>query len=106
MEAARSGELKVEDRCQRKQSEGKGPNALGAQDLAGEEDVDGKARAFVAAKHERADERRNQEIDKPVQRALAAEVEPVPTEPDGHQMDDRTDQQRDREKPEARRSRA
>ena len=65
VDAPRRGELEVENRRKREQSERKGLDTHGAQDLAGEEDVDGEARAFVAAKHERADERRNQEIDEP-----------------------------------------
>ena len=101
VEAPRRGELEVENRREREQSERKGSDTQGAQSLAGEEDVDGEARAFVAAKHERADERRNQEIDEPIPRSSAAEVEPLPIEPEGHEMDDRTDQQGDREEPEA-----
>ena len=92
VEAPRRGALEVENRHDREQSERKGSDTQGAQDLAGEEDVDGEARAFVAAKHERADERRNQEIDEPIPRSPAAEVEPLPIEPEGHEMDDRTDQ--------------
>ena len=68
MEAPRRGELEVENRREREQSERKGADTQGAQDLAGEEDVDGEARAFVAAKQEHADERRNQEIDEPIPR--------------------------------------
>lgn len=105
MEAPRRGQLEVENRREREQSERKGSDTQGAQDLAAEEDVDGEARAFVAAKHERADERRNQEIDEPIPRSSAAEVEPLPIEPERHEMDDRSDQQRDREEPEAGRSR-
>ena len=101
MEAPRRGELEVENRSEREQSERKGSDAQGAQDLAREEDVDGEARAFMTAKHERADERRDQEIDKPIPHSSAAEVEPLPIEPEGHEMDDRTDQEGDREKPEA-----
>ena len=64
----------------------------GAQKLAAEEDVDGEARAFMAAKHERTDERRNQEMDEPIPGASAAQVEPLPIEPQGHKMADRGDQ--------------
>lgn len=101
VEAPRRGELEVENRREREQSEREGSDTQGAQDLAGEEDVDGEASAFVTAKHERADERRNQEIDEPIPRSSAAEVEPLPIEPEGHEMDDRTDQQGDRQEPEA-----
>ena len=101
VEAPRRGALEVENRRDREQSERKGSDTQGAQDLAGEEDVDGEARAFVAAKHERADERGNQEIDEPIPRSSAAEVQPLAIEPEGHEMDDRTDQQDDREEPEA-----
>ena len=101
VEAPRGGELEVENRPEREQPERKGLDPLGAQDLAGEKDVDGEARAFVAAKHERADQRRNQEIDEPVPRSSAAEVEPLPIEREGHEMDDRSKQQGDRQEPEA-----
>ena len=99
MEAPRRGELEVENRREREQPERNGANTQGAHDLAREEDVDGEARAFVAAKHERADERRNQQVDKPIPGAPAAEVEPVLSEPESHEMDDRTDQQGDGEEP-------
>src|SRR5205809_1002025 len=101
VEAARLGELQVENRGDRNEGEREGPDALGAQNLAGEEDVDGKARTLVAPEHEGAHERRNQEIDKPVPRAVAAEVEPVAPERKGCHVDDRTDQQSDGEEPEA-----
>ena len=101
MESTRGGKLKIENRRERRAVRAEATGYVGAQDLAGEEDVDGEARAFVAAKHERADERRDQQIDKPVPRAPAAEVEPVLAEAESHEMDDRTDQQGDRQEPEA-----
>ena len=100
VEPPRRGELEVENRRECEQSERKGSDTQGAQDLAGKEDVEGEARAFVAAKHERADERRNQEIDEPIPCPSAAEIEPLPIEPEGHEMHDRADEQGDREEPE------
>ena len=72
VDAPRRGKLEVENRREREQTERKG-----------------------------SDPWRNQDIDEPIPRSSAAEVEPLPIEPEGHEMDDRTEQQGDREEPEA-----
>src|SRR5262245_27359059 len=104
MEAAGRWRLKVEDRSQGNRSECRRMDSPGAQDLTREENVDRETRTFVAPCHQRAHDRRDDEIDERVPRSRAAEVEPVPAEEESERMDKRAGEEGERQNPESERT--
>src|SRR4030095_17034885 len=104
MEPPRRGKLQVQDRRRRKKTQKKRVDAHRTQDLARQEDVDRETCPLVATQHQRADYRRNDEVDKRVPRQAATEVEPTPVEVQRYEMKHRATQQHDGEQPESSRS--
>src|SRR5262249_21968122 len=96
--------LQVEDRARGKRSKCWRLDAPGAQDLTGEEDVDRESRPFVSPRHERADDRRDDEVDERVPRPGAAEVQPVPAEQELERVDERAREEGERQDPEPERT--
>ena len=99
MEPSRRGKLEIEDRARGQETKKYGMDPNSAEDLAGEEDIDGKSRALVAAQHQHADNWRDDEVDERVPGMMAAEVEPMTVEEQRQRMERRAGQQRDGQQP-------
>src|SRR4029450_4894541 len=104
MEPPRPGKLQVQDRRRRQQTQTQRVDAPPTQDLARQEDVDRETCPLVATQHQRADYRRNDEVDKRVPRQAATEGEPTPGEVQRYEKKTRATQQHDGEQPESSRS--
>src|SRR5215813_5815104 len=100
MKPAGRGRLQVEDRTRGKRRESRRLDAPGAQDLARQEDVHREPRTLVPPCHQRAHDRRDDEIDERVPRPRAAEVEPVAAEEKLERVDERAREEGEREDPE------
>jgi len=103
MEPPRRGKLQVEDRARRQQAQKHRVDPDRAQDLAGQKHVDGESCSLMAAEHQRADHRRNDEVDERIPGLAAAEVEPTGVEKQRQEMKRRAGQQRDGQQPESHR---